>query len=73
MYMVHVVIAVFSSSRLPTSNLALDNIHYAFVKLFSFVIRSSTTITISTSTCSTGVLSPKYNKLRCLTCVNTVL
>ena len=44
MYMVHVVIAVFSSSRLPTSNLALDNIHYAFVKLFSFVIRSSTTL-----------------------------
>jgi hypothetical protein len=34
-----VVIAVFVSSRLPTSNLALDNIHHAFVKLFSFVIR----------------------------------
>ena len=50
-----VVIAVFSSSRLPTSNLTVDNNQLPFVKLLYFSIRNSYVNNISScSTCSTG-------------------
>jgi hypothetical protein len=50
-----VVIAVFYSSRLPTSNFTLDNNHYVFVNLFYFSIRNSYVNNVSSCpTCSTG-------------------